>query len=65
MKTYQIKIVALEGINPATNKFMPRQEEIVTITASNLRKARNLVPVYMRMTILGQHVQFFCNGKLI
>lgn len=65
MNTYQIKIVALASTNPITKKFMPQQEEIVTVVAPNLRKARNLAPVYMNMTVLGQEVQFFHDGKLI
>lgn len=62
---YEIRVTAVAGYEPLTGKWQPEQSEVVTVEAESIQKARNLVPVFMKMTVKGQLLRFTHEGRQI
>lgn len=62
---YEIEVVAVAGTNPLTTAPQPERRETVVVEAESLQKARNLVPVFMKMSVQGQLLEFYHKGEKI
>jgi len=62
---YKITVVAVAGENPLTGEFQPEQIEVVVVDAASPHNARNLVPVFMKMSVKGQLLRFYHDGQEI
>jgi len=62
---YEILLVSEAGHDPITKEYRAEQSEIVTVEAESLWDARNIAPIFMKMSIRGQLLRFYHEGREI